>query len=87
MVNLVQHVEMLQLLEEVGASQKDLMPNEKEMLAHLREKYSEPAPGHFDDKICLEVILRNVAIRRAHGLSPAEAASRVIDLPHKSGSD
>ena len=84
MADLVRHVEMLRLLEETEASRDDLMPNEKEMLAHLREKYATPGPGHFDDKICLEVILRNVAIRRAHGLTPAEAATRVIDLPHKS---
>ena len=42
----------------------DLTPNELEMLSHLRSKYAVPDHGDFDDKICLEVILRNVAIRR-----------------------
>jgi len=42
----------------------DLTSNEQEMLSHLRWKYVVPDHGDFDDKIYLEVMLRNVAIRR-----------------------
>ena len=56
-----------------------LIAGEKEMLAHLKEKYAEPAPGHFDDKICLEVILRNVSIRAGYRFDLERDSGRIVD--------
>lgn len=83
MVNLAEYAEILDLVEQVGAVADDLTPNEREMFGHLKAKYEAPGQGSFDDKICLEVLLRNVGIRKGYDMKPAEAAARVIDLPRK----
>ncbi len=80
MVNLAYHAEVLKLLAEVEAKAADLTPNEQEMLSHLKSKYSTPDHGDFDDKICLEVMLRNVAIRRGYTMDPKSDAARVIEV-------
>ena len=55
------------------------------MYSHLKEKYLSPNQGDFDDKICLEVMLRNVTIRAGYGMDKTEA-TRVIDfLPSDEG--
>ena len=81
MVKLAQIAQISQLVEQVEAVADRLTPNELEMFHHLKSKYAEPVQGHFDDVICLEVILRNVTIRQEYGHSPQNAASRRIDLP------
>jgi len=80
MVNLVNHAEVLKLLAEAEALAADLTPNELEMLSHLKSKYAVPDHGDFDDKICLEVMLRNVAIRKGYAIDPKSDAARVIDV-------
>ena len=80
MVNLAYHAEVQKLLAEVEAVAADLTPNELEMLSHLRSKYAEPDHGDFDDKICFEVMLRNVAIRRNYTMDPKSDAARVIEM-------
>ena len=85
MVNLVYHAEVLKLLDEVEAVAVDLTPNEQEMLSHLRSKYAVPDHGDFDDKICLEVLLRNVAIRRGYTMDPKSDAGRVIEVTRTRG--
>ncbi len=80
MVNLAYHTEVLKLLAEVEAIAADLTPNELEMLSHLRSKFAVPDHGDFDDKICLEVMLRNVAIRRSYTMDPKSDATRVFEL-------
>ncbi len=81
MIQLANRAEVLALLDEVKALEDELTPNEREMVAHLREKYETPGDDSFDDKICLEVIIRNVGIRRGHGMTASEAAVRTVDLP------
>ncbi len=80
MVNLAYHAEVLKLLAEVEAMTADLTPNELEMLSHLRSKYAVPDRGDFDDKICLEVMLRNVAIRKGYAIDPKNDAGRAIEV-------
>ncbi len=80
MVKLADHAEGLKLLAEGEALAADLTPNELEMLSHLRSKYAVPDHGDFDDKICLEVMLRNVAIRKGYSMDPKSDASRVIEV-------
>ncbi len=80
MVDLANHAEVLKLLAEAEALVADLTPNEREMLSHLRSKYATPDHGDFDDKICLEVMLRNVAIRKGYAMDPKSDAARVIEV-------
>jgi hypothetical protein len=70
----------VKLLAEAEALAADLTPNEQEMLSHLKSKYAVPDHGDFDDKICLEVMLRNVAIRKGYAMDPKRDAARAIDI-------
>ena len=79
MVDLTHRAQMLALLDELGELSEKLTPNELEMFAHLREKYAAPDQGDFDDKICLEVMIRNVSIRAGYGMDKSEA-TRVVDF-------
>jgi len=83
MFDMTRYVEVKRLLEEVAPLEGRLTPNELEMVRSLKAKYEEPADTAFDDKICLEVILRNVRIRAGYRLEPGETTGRVIDLPRK----
>ncbi len=80
MVNLANHTQVLKLLAEAEAMAADLTPNEREMLSHLKSKYAVPDHGDFDDKICLEVMLRNIAIRKGYAIDPKADAARVIEV-------
>ena len=44
-------------------------------------KYAEPVSPEATDVTCLEVILRNVRIRRGYDFDPATDGGRIIDLP------
>ncbi len=85
MVNLVNHSEVLKLLAEAEAVAAELTPNEREMLSHLKSKYAVPDHGDFDDKICLDVMLRNVAIRIGYSMDPKSDAARVIEVTRTRG--
>jgi len=84
MVNLAHYAEIKALLDDVAASAEELSPNERELFHTLTARYEEPVAGSFEDKTCLEVILRNVALRKGYGMKPADATRRV-ELPRKSG--
>ncbi len=85
MVNLANHAEVLKLLAEAEALAADLTPNEQEMLSHLKSKYAVPDHGDFDDKICLEVMLRNVAIRKGYAIDPKGDTNRAIEVTRTRG--
>ena len=84
MVNLAHYAEIKTLLDKVAGLAEDLSPNEQELFHTLAARYEELVTGTFDDKTCLEVMLRNVEIRKGYGLK-ASAATRRIDLPRKPG--
>jgi hypothetical protein len=84
MVNLVRYAEIKALLGEVAGVADRLSPAERELFHTLAARYAEPAAGAFEDKTCLEVMLRNVEIRTGYGLKGSEA-TRKIDLPRKPG--
>ena len=81
-MNLVEFTEIRELLDQLNVVAGELTPNEREMYAHLAEKYVTPTQGAFDDKTCLEVMLRNIDIRQNMGLKPADA-TKVVELPRK----
>ena len=83
MVNLARHVEAQRLLEQIAAVEDRLLPNELEMVHHLRAKYGEPGVTDFDDVPVLEVILRNVEIRKGYRIDPRKDAARVYELARK----
>jgi hypothetical protein len=83
MPKLSELAEVMGLLDRLAAVEEELTPNERELFHSLKAKYEAPGPGSFDDKTCLEVMLRNVAVRRGYGLDPQDTVGRVIDLPRK----
>ena len=81
MFNMAAYSALKNLIDEVGALDEQLMPNELETYRSLAMKYAEPLSPDATDVICLEVILRNVQIRRGYNFDPATDGGRVIDLP------
>lgn len=72
MPDLARHLELQRLLEELRALEDQLLENERSLLHELERKYAEPSDGDFDDLTCLQVMLRNVEIRRGYA-TDAEA--------------
>ena len=81
MVELVAHVALQRLIEAAEAVEESLMPNEREMLHSLRAKYLVPIDVDPFDATALEVILRNVEVRKGYDFDPRKDGGRVIDLP------
>ena len=81
MVELVAHVALQRLIEAAEAVEESLMPNEREMLHSLRAKYLVPIDVDPFDAAALEVILRNVEVRKGYDFDPRKDGGRVIDLP------
>ena len=71
------------LLTEVEAIEEKLMPNELEMLRSLQAKYAEALNPDPFDVTSLNVMLRNVEIRKATRFDPGRDGGRVIDLPRR----
>jgi hypothetical protein len=84
MVNLAHYAEIKAVLDEVAARADELSPNERELFHTLAARYEEPVTGSFEDKTCLEVMLRNMELRKGYGLKASDATRRV-ELARKSG--
>ena len=81
MVKLTNHRQVLALISELKQVADRLTSNELEMFAHLKDKYRSVDAGDFDDKICLEVMLRNVSIRAGYGMDKSTVKnSQAIEL-------
>jgi len=81
MFDITAYAELTRLIEETGAVEDALMPNELEMLHSLKEKYSEPLNPDPFDVTALNVMLRNVEVRKGFHIDPKKDGGRVIDLP------
>jgi len=86
-LNLTRHIEVTRLIAEAETVADALTPNELELLRHLKAKYSEPGPGADDDRVCLEVMLRNVKIRKGYAMDPKRDTGRVIEVTRRRGKD
>ena len=86
-LNLTRHIEVTRLIAEAETVAGELTPNELELLRHLKAKYSEPGPGADDDRVCLEVMLRNVKIRESYAMDPKRDSGRVIEVTRRRGKD
>ena len=87
MFDMARFVEVKRLLEQVERVESKLTSNEREMFRSLLTKYDEPGHTDFDDRICLEVILRNVEVRKGFGFDPSRDPGRVIELPRADGDE
>ena len=85
MFNMTAYAVFKARLDELGAVEDNLMPNELETYRSLALKYAEPATPETADAVCLDVILRNVEIRKGFDFDAKTDSGRVIDLPHRSG--
>ena len=81
MFNITAYTELKHLLKEAAAIEDGLMPNELAMLRSLKAKYSEPLNPDPFDVTALNVMLRNVEIRKSYDFDPRKEAVRTIDLP------
>ena len=83
MLDLANRAQVLELLESCESQKDQLTANEFEMYSQLKSKYYSVDEGSldesFDDKICLEVMLRNIGIRKSVNMNKNEA-TRVIDV-------
>ncbi|MDJ0610392.1 MAG: hypothetical protein QNJ67_15555 [Kiloniellales bacterium] len=87
MFKLTDFAEVKRLLDEVAAVEDRLTPNELELFRTLKARYEDPGAGSFEDKTCLEVILRNIKVRQGFGMKPEETAGRVVELGRKARPD
>jgi hypothetical protein len=95
MFDMTAYVEVSHLLEQVAEIEERLSPNERELFRSLKAKYAEPGQTDADDTTsgqtdaddttCLEVMLRNVRIRQAHGLQTGQSATRAIEMTVRRG--
>ena len=80
MFDMAGYVEIKHLIDKVAAAGAALMPNEAETLATLEDKYAEPLTPDATDVTCLEVILRNIEIRKHYAVDAESHAGRTIDF-------
>ena len=81
MVKLAAYAEFKAMLDHAAEIEEELLPNELEMLHSLNAKYSEPLNLDPFDVTAIEVILRNVGVRKGFSFDVKKDAARVIDLP------
>ena len=87
MFNMAGYAEVKRLLGELQAVENKLMPNELEMLRSLNVKYTEPLTPDPFDQTSLNVMLRNVEIRKGYRIEPRKDGGRIINLPHIGASE
>ncbi len=63
-------VEIRSLLDKVAKVEDRLADNEKAIFRELRDKYAGPCDIGFEDRTLLEVLLRNVTVRKDKGIAP-----------------
>jgi hypothetical protein len=81
MVKLVAYAEFKTLLNQAAALEEALLPNELEMVHSLADKYAEAVDLDPFDVTAIEVILRNVDVRKGFRMDVKKDPARVIDLP------
>ena len=87
MFNLTNYADVKRLLGELETLEDQLMPNELEMLHNLCDKYAEPITIDPFDATALNVMIRNIEVRKGYAFDVKKDAGRVIDLPRKAEED
>ncbi|MBR45250.1 MAG: hypothetical protein CMM31_01970 [Rhodospirillaceae bacterium] len=81
MAKLVAFVQFQAMLSRAAELEDALLPNELEMLRSFSAKYTEPLSPDPFDITALEVILRNVQVRKGYRFDAKKDAPRMIDMP------
>ena len=81
MVKLATYAEFKTMLDRAAEIEDEFLPNELEMLHSLNAKYSEPLNLDPFDVTAIEVILRNVGVRKGFSFDAKKDTARIIDLP------
>jgi hypothetical protein len=81
MVNLTAYNELKRLVAELEAVEDKLTSNELEMLHSLRGKYSEPVDADPFDITALQVMLRNIEIRKGYNMDVHKDPIKVVNMP------
>jgi hypothetical protein len=81
--NLAAYAVFKERLDAVAAIEGALIPNELETYRSLALKYADPITPDPTDIACLDVIARNVEIRKGYNFDAETDGGRVIDLPRK----
>ncbi len=61
-------VEIKDLIDKVAKVEDRLADNERTLFHELRDKYASEVAIGYEDKVLLEVMLRNITIRRDTGM-------------------
>lgn len=86
MFDMTGYAELKRLLTKVEEIEEKLMPNEFEMLRSLKAKYDDPLSPDPFDVTALNVMFRNVEIRKGYRFDSSRDGGRVINLPRTGGS-
>jgi uncharacterized protein YcbK (DUF882 family) len=81
MFDMTAYAQLRVLLSELEKIEDTLMPNELEMLHSIKAKYTDPQSPDPFDSTALNVILRNVEVRKGFKIDPKKDTGRVINLP------
>ena len=81
--NLAAYAGFKERLDVIAAIEGQLIPNELETYRSLALKYADPITPDPTDVACLDVIARNVEIRKGYNFDSKTDGGRVIDLPRK----
>lgn len=60
--------DILELIDKVAQVEENLAENERGVFTELRQKYNAPCEIGYEDKILLEVMLRNITVRKDLGM-------------------
>ena len=83
MFDMTGYAELKRLLTKVEEIEDKLMPNELEMLRSLKAKYDGPLSPDPFDVTALNVMFRNVDIRKGYRFDPRKDGGRVINFPRQ----
>lgn len=61
-------VEIKNLIDRVAKVEDKLADNERTLFHELRDKYASEVAIGYEDKVLLEVMLRNITVRRETGM-------------------
>ena len=81
MFDMTAYAQLKILLSELDKIEDKLMPNELEMMHSIKAKYTDPQSPDPFDSTALNVILRNVEVRKGFKIDPKTDGGRVINLP------
>jgi len=87
MFDMTAYAQLKILLSELNKVEDILMPNGLEMFHSIKVKYTDPQTPDPFDSTALNVILRNVEVRKGYKIDTKKDTGRVINLPSADDKD